>query len=195
MCSDDSADYKGMSEMDNEETVDWFEWDGELPSDTSTFLQSLRAAARQWTDADPRHAQVYQRADRLVLGLDVPDCARRKVVRNLRIDYGPFGLIHGEDETGQYVTELTPAQDEYGCLAHAGKSPADLGRAAAAWFRREMARPIELLEWQRLFYWYKEYRLTDTGRSLCWSAKNDERRPNLGAPRRAFKVETQHGLR
>ncbi len=122
--------------MDNEKSLLWFAWDCQFPNETGTFLQNLRVAAGRWSDADPRHARVYQRADRLVLGLDVPDCARCKIVRNLRIDYGPFGLIHGEDDTGQYVTKLTPAQDEYGCLAHTGRSPADLGRAAAAWFRQ-----------------------------------------------------------
>ena len=65
-----------------------------------------------------------------------------------------------------------------------------LGRAAAAWMREQMVRPIELLEWQRPGYWCRRYRLADSGRLLAWSAEDNRLRPNLGEPDRVSAVVT-----
>lgn len=177
------------------EQAKWFEWEEALPREAEEFLEALRAEAEGWLDADPLASQVYDLEDGLVLGLDVGDRARNIGLRTLRIDYGPSGLVHGEDETHQFDGSLTPAQHEYGTLERGGRSAADLGRAAAAWFREQMVRPIELDEWDWPGYWCRRYRLADSGRLLSWSAKDNQLRPNLGAPDRVSAVVTLAGKR
>lgn len=172
------------------ELPQWFEWEDDLPPEVEAFLEAVRAEAERWTDTDPLASQVYELEAGFVLGLDVSDLDRKVGLRTLRVDYRPAGLVYGDDETYQFDDALTPAQHEYGELARGSRSPADLGRAAAAWLRQQMLRPIELLEWQRPGYWCRRYRLADSGRLLSWSAKDNQLRPDLGAPDRVSAVVT-----
>lgn len=169
---------------------EWFEWEAELPREAEKFLDTVRSEAERWLDADPTNSQVYKWEDFLVLGLDVSDRTRNRVLRTLRADYGPSGLTYGEDETYQFATDLTPKQHEYGHIDHGNQTPADLGQIAAAWLRTQMVRPIELAVWQRPFYWCTQYQLMDTGRWLCWSAKGNQPRSSLGLPDSISIVKT-----
>jgi len=173
----------------------WFEWEEDLPGEVAAFLVAQRAEAECWTDADPLDSQVYELADGFVIGMDVGDRERNCGLRTLRVDYGPAGLVYGEDETHQFDGALTPAQHEYGQLDRGGRSPAELGRAAAAWLRAQMVRPIELVEWERPGYWCRRYRLAGSGRWLAWTAADNRLRPDLGPPDRVSAVVTLAGKR
>ena len=168
----------------------WFEWEDELPATVEEFLSAIREEAERWSDANLLDLQIYEWDDRFVFGLDVCDCAKNLVLRTLRFDYGPFGLVYGEDETKQFATGLTEKQHEFGSLDHEGRSPADLGKAAATWLRTQKVRPILLDEWERADYWCRCYRLADSGRKLVCSAKGKRLRPDLGPPDRTRKVIT-----
>ena len=98
------------------EQAKWFEREEALPREAKEFLEALRAEAEGWLDADPLASQVYDLEDGLVLGLDVGDRARKVGLRILRVDYGPSGLVYGEDATHQFDSNLTFKQHEYGTL-------------------------------------------------------------------------------
>ena len=166
----------------------WFDWDGDLWPEAAAFLDAVRKGAAGWNDANPDNSMVYEWNDQLVLGLDVSDRDRRTVLRTLRVDYGPQGLVLGEDETGQFVSELTPQQHEFRRIGHGDLGPADLGRMAADWFQTQLERPIELAEWHGWTYWYREYRLADSGRTLCWLANGNKPKRDLGPPDQVWAV-------
>lgn len=169
----------------------WFDWDEDLSEEAAAFLDAVRNIAASWRDADPIHSMVFAQDDDLVLGLDVSDSDARTVMRTLRVDYGASGLVHGEDETSQFVTPLTPQRHEYRQIGHGDLTPGELGRIAADWFRTEMIRPIELAEWHGRTFWYREYRLADSGRTLCWSADGNRPKRDLGPPDHVSAVVTR----
>ncbi|NKB56475.1 MAG: hypothetical protein GKS00_09075 [Alphaproteobacteria bacterium] len=176
-----------------ETAAEWFECDDELPNELADFLQAARVEAEHWNDANSAHSQVYIWDDRIVLGMDVCDLERSSVLRALRADYGASGLVYGDDETHQFTTDLIFKQPEYRHIEHNTQSAANHGRTAVTWFRSQMERPIELLEWKRFGfwgYWRRQYRLADTGRLLSWSAKGNNRRTGLGNPNRVIPVVT-----
>jgi hypothetical protein len=170
--------------------AEWFESENDLSAEAAGFLEAVRGAAQHWLDADPLESQVYIHESDLVLGLDVCDRDRNCVVRTLRCDYSNMGLVYGEDETGQFVTPLTPKQREYGYIDHQNRSFTDLGRIAANWLREQWARPVELLEWKRDIYRCRQWRLADTGRNLCWSSTDHHPRSDLGSADQISAVRT-----
>jgi hypothetical protein len=170
--------------------AEWFEGGSDLPAEAARFLDVVRAEAQRWRDADPLGSQVYLHGSDLVFGLDVFDRDHNCIVRTLRCDYSSAGLVYGEDETGQFVTPLTPKQHEYGHIEHQGKSFTDLGHIAANWLRDQWARPIQLLEWKRDNYRCRQWRLAETGRNLCWSSSSSHLRQDLGSPDHIFAVRT-----
>jgi len=96
------------------------------------------------------------------------------------------GILYGEDKTSQFAVGLDSACREFGVIASG--DPAGLAGRAAAWFREQMLRPIELREWLRSSYRFSRYHLVDTGRALSWSSSNNRLLEFPGPPTRILPV-------
>src|SRR5215472_2277017 len=85
------------------------------------------------------------------------------VIRTLRADFDGETLRCGNDPTHQFVGDLDP-DDPDGYVLEGGRSPEELAAAAVAWYKRELSRPVDRLEWDTPLA--RLWVLADVGRAL-----------------------------
>ncbi len=108
------------------------------------------------------------------------------LLRTLRVDYDGREVRFGPDETHQFATDLNPVRSGVSVLS--GLPVTELAAAAADWLEREMRRPIERHEWDRLDKRGVAPRLWvlgDTGEGLVALG---QRSPDFGPPDRVVPV-------
>jgi hypothetical protein len=85
------------------------------------------------------------------------------VLRTLRADFDGETLRCGNDPTHQFVGDLDP-DDPDSYVLGGRRSPEELAAAAVAWYKQQLARPVDRLEWDappaRLWV------LADVGRAI-----------------------------
>jgi hypothetical protein len=173
---------------------EWFEWEEAVSPNLGVFLTQLREHASSWIDLDPLDSQVYALEEGLTVGLDVSDLDRYIVVRTLRVDYTPSGVVCGEDRTYQFMGMLDRSCHEYHQVLSAPDRPSEAAGEVAAWLYREACRPVELREWRNADDSFKRYCLADSDRRLCCSG-NPYLPVRVGPPTAIYTVRTLGRLR
>lgn len=148
------------------------------------FLESLNLRAERGSWA-PCAAYLWD--DRIMLAVCLIDLdpAHNRVLRDLRIDFFGQYVLCGDDETGQYATDLDPTHSD---VVIAEGTPLELAEFAADWLEREMKRVIVRHEWIRPQFTCRLWVLTDTGVALVASDSENKSRSKLGPPDRITKV-------
>ena len=111
------------------------------------------------------YLDVWYGRRQLVTSVDVSDDGRSVIVRTLRVDYDGEQLWGGNDPTHQLVGELDPADPDWFELSDC-LSPEDCAEAAAEFFTRQVARPIDRAEWVLGSTVKCRWTLSDVGRGL-----------------------------
>lgn len=146
------------------------------------FIEALhlRAEVRGW------YADGRRREDRVIVTIDVLDREFNCSLRTLRVDFNGSVMLAGPDETGQLASDLDADRSEVVSIRDC--APQVLADAAADWLEREMFRPIERCEWNRVEYYHRLWRYADTGEELVWSDSQNQKRRSLGIPSRVAPV-------
>jgi len=142
----------------------------------------LRAESANWRGTAWGHETL------LVIGVDVSDNECNCVVRSLRVDFNGERVLCGDDETSQYVTDLSP--DGPGVATYERQSPATLADLAADWLERELARKIVRQEWNKWRFKRRVWLFADTGQKIMFSDSANKRdRLFVGEPDRSVVIE------
>ncbi|WP_265595144.1 hypothetical protein [Haloferula sp. BvORR071] len=170
---------------------EWFEIGHYRSAAEQAFAETLRDRAHAWRipGSSPDHTLVGRGGDdRLVLALDISDQESKVCLRTLRIEFDGTGVVLGEDETGQLVTDLDPTLPDVFARRDSGGTPALFASFAADWVEQELRRRIERHEWTRDGFCHRRWLFADTGKSIVWSDSCNTPRSNLGPPDRIIVV-------
>ncbi len=177
----------------NNEIQNWFEvTEEDFENDAEReFLIALCAHSSEWVKLGitPDSGFIQFGDSTLTVGIDITDWERKVCLRALRIDFSGDRIVFGEDETGQFGNNFKPGVKE---VRDPGNSPAQFADIAARFLVDEMARKIELWEWNTLWFRHRNYVLSDTGEVFVWSDSRNKKRSNLGEPSRITVVHASH---
>jgi hypothetical protein len=146
------------------------------------FLAALyaRAVSGSW------HADAWPWEDRLIITISPSDSEANTILRTLRADYFGDRVVVGLDPTHQLAGDLDGARADV--FSKASPSPAELAEFAADWLERELARPIDRLEWKSWTYEHREWVLADSGQVIVCSDSKNRTDRKLGKPTRRVRV-------
>jgi hypothetical protein len=146
---------------------DWFEDDPEfeLSGEQRVFLAALRERASSWS-CSPSDTQIVEPGN----------CASWQVVVDVNAPFDNQGLITVGVCFDNASIRASEVHNQTYCPVAANRSrveafettgdPLHLAEAAADWFERILARPVERREWMRDGRAYREYAFADDGTLL-----------------------------
>ncbi|MEY9873300.1 hypothetical protein ABH931_002782 [Streptacidiphilus sp. MAP12-33] len=148
---------------------DWFEEDEEddLSDAQRAFLAVLRSRTGEWP-CRPQDTQLVEPEDhcpRWRAVLDVTSELEPLILFTIGVCFDGTAIWAGEVDSGGY--EPRPDDQPRVEVIEAAGSPEDLAHAAADWFERVQARPVERREWLRDPRNSHYYVFSDTGVGLC----------------------------
>jgi len=123
------------------------------------FLTRLRAAVH------PITIDTWVDRPQLVTSLDINDDARKTVLRTLRVDFDGARIWGGNDPTGQLASELDPDDPDWFERGDCS-TPEECAETAAAFFKKQLERPIDREEWDVGTLLQCRWTLADRGRGL-----------------------------
>ncbi|MCD0486279.1 hypothetical protein LO771_28825 [Streptacidiphilus sp. ASG 303] len=164
---------------------EWFEADDEaLDIDHLAILRTLRADAPNWAcrAVDTVVVEPEQKDGELRACLDVCDPINGLILLTVGACFRGSHVTAGHMHSATYELDGGPQVEE---LSTSG-SPAELGAAAATWFRQILERPVLYREWSHAGRVAQEWSFGDSGLGLI--AGGELSLPLVGEPTKTMLV-------